>query len=156
MVSGSWRGCALLLAAGLATCRGMELSIIPEAIEMLQLELGTTATAQLMAEEVYITDDQQLTDKLSCPTSKVACPLCYSMVEHWNSDGKLPPHADVYCTDVVSDKWRVMYQTLTGKPYVDLREKTRCIAIAAGLGEAVRQGCDLPSCQPEVACSPFC
>ena len=48
------------------------------------------------------------------------------------------------------------YQTLTGKKFVDLREKTRCVAITAGLKEAVSQGCTLPNCSPEVACSTFC
>ena len=48
------------------------------------------------------------------------------------------------------------YQTLTGKKFVDLREKTRCVANTAGLKEAVSQGCTLPNCSPEVACSTFC
>ena len=85
----------------------------------------------LLWTQVPITSDADLSDKLSCPTSKVGCPLCYSMLEQWNVETKLPEHADTYCADVVSDKWRAMYQTLTGRAFVDQREKTRCIAIAA-------------------------
>ena len=65
-------------------------------------------------------------------------------------------HADTYCADIVTEQWRAMYQTLTGKPFINMREKTRCVAIAAGVREMVTQGCTLGSCSPELACSTFC
>ncbi len=91
----------------------------------------------------------------SCPT-KVGCPLCYDMMEAWNTDKKLPDRMDDYCRDVVAPGWRAKYETLTGKQYVASRERTRCIAVAAGLQDQVRQGCHLPSCAPQVACATFC
>ena len=134
----------------LAAALGMQMSA------EMSLELQTQATTQMMAEEVPVTTDPELHDKMSCPMSKVGCPLCYNIVENWNLERKLPAHADTYCTDVVTEQWKAMYQTLTGKPFINMREKTRCVAIAAGVHEMVTQGCTLGSCSPEIACSTFC
>ena len=59
------------------------------------------------------------------------------------------------CADV-SGRWRASYETLTGKAYDETRERTRCVAVAAGLQEMVRSGCTLPTCAPAVACATFC
>lgn len=93
-----------------------------------------------------------------CAQTKVGCPLCYDIIEHWNAEGKAPAPDGLaaYCTDVVAERWRASYETLTGKAFVELRERTRCVAVAAGLHEMVRQGCALPTCTPSVACATFC
>ena len=96
----------------------------------MQAELQTEATLAMMAEQVPVTTDQELHDKMSCPMAKVGCPLCYNIVENWNLERKLPAHADTYCSDVVTEQWRAMYQTLTGKPFINMREKTRVRAHA--------------------------
>ena len=140
----------------LAAALGMQMSA------EMSLELQTQATLQMMAEEVPVTTDPDLHDKMSCPMSKVrapsvraralppapthvpaaptgrshprarcptgtqvGCPLCYNIVENWNLERKLPAHADTYCSDVVTEQWKAMYQTLTGKPFINMREKTR-------------------------------
>ena len=121
----------------------------------------------------------ELAASSSCGT-KVGCPLCYDMcakkclmapslfptrsrpacacvrLEHWNADNALPNRLDDYCSEVVAPSWRSSYETLTGKTFVEAREHTRCVAIAAGLQSVVRQGCSLPTCAPQVACATFC
>ena len=57
-------------------------------------------------------------------SSQVGCPLCYDIIEQWNADGKPPARVDTYCTEI-AHKWKAMYETLTGKAYVELRERTR-------------------------------
>ena len=92
----------------------------------------------------------------ACPmTTKVSCPLCMDIIEHWNDDGIVPARLDDYC-DAVAPKWRASFETLTGKAFDAEREHTRCVAVSAGLQEMTRAGCSLPSCNPDVACSTFC
>ena len=92
----------------------------------------------------------------SCPAvTKISCPLCYSIMEQWNLDSAVPTKLDDYCQDV-TPKWRASFETLTGRTFDDVKERTRCAAVAAGLQEIVRAGCTLPHCNPEVSCSTFC
>ena len=139
-----------LLLAGAALASGMQMSA------EMSLELQTQATATMMMEEAPVTLDPDLHERMSCPMSKVGCPLCYDIVEQWNLDRRLPTHADTYCTGHVSERWSSRYQMLTGKPVNEVSEKTRCVAIAAGVHEMVNQGCELGSCPPHEACSTFC
>ena len=105
------------------------------------------------------------------------------------SAARLPPpekHRSIAAAAVllffqVAPKWRANYETLTGRPFNDVRccrdktlrrlsrwwlltlayraqvkERTRCVAVAAGLQEVVRSGCALPKCNPDVGCGSFC
>ena len=140
----------LLLAGAAALASGMQMSAD------MSLELQTQATATMMIEEAPVTLDPDVHERMSCPMSKVGCPLCYDIVEQWNELRNMPEHADTYCSGVVSEKWSSRYQMLTGKPVNEAREKTRCMAIVAGVHEVVKQGCELGSCPPHEACSAFC
>lgn len=92
----------------------------------------------------------------SCPAvSKISCPLCYDIVQQWNADSSVPKSIEGYCSEV-APKWRASFETLTGKSFDEAKERTRCVAVSAGLQEIVRAGCALPHCNPEVACSTFC
>ena len=92
----------------------------------------------------------------ACPLStKVTCPLCYDIMEQWNLDAAQPSDLDNYCGQVAG-KWRSSYETLTDKPFVEAKERARCVAVAAGLQEVVRAGCALPRCNPDISCATFC
>ena len=79
------------------------------------------------------------------------------MLEHWNADNAMPAKLDAYCDEVASSiKWQQSYETMTGRAIDKAKEHSRCLAVAAGLQEVVRSGCELPSCNPETACATFC
>merc|ERR1712072_1297852 len=101
---------------------------------MLESQVSAHAMATMMTEEFAYTSEKATLQKLQCPMGKVGCPLCYEVVE----------------------RWKAHYQTLTGKLYDELKEKTRCVAVSAGVKEMVHQGCSLPTCNPEMACAAFC
>merc|ERR1712178_107000 len=110
----------------------------------------------IMTETFEMVQDKALKQKLQCPMGKVGCPLCYNVVDSWNSQGKIPSHADQFCDEMLNGGWKGMYQTLTGKTFNAMKEKTQCVAISAGVKEMVHQGCSLPTCAPETACATFC
>mmetsp|Transcript_59158 Transcript_59158/g.175752 ORF Transcript_59158/g.175752 Transcript_59158/m.175752 type:complete len:149 (+) Transcript_59158:3-449(+) len=125
----------------------------------LQALWACSAALELHLTASHVLQDELPADAhaagLTCPMNKVGCPLCYEIIDHWNSQGKVPERTDTYCT-AIATKWQAMYETLTGKPQVETRERTRCVAVAAGLQEVVRQGCALPNCSPAAACATFC
>merc|ERR1711988_867760 len=122
---------------------------------MLESAVSAHAMAKMMTEEFAYTSEKSTLAKLQCPMGKVGCPLCYEIVERWNAKGHLPNQFDAFCNDV-EKTWKAHYQTLTGKLYDELKEKTRCVAVSAGVKEMVHQGCSLPTCNPEMACAAFC
>ena len=73
-------------------------------------------------------------------------------MEHWNADGSVPPRLDEYCAEV-APKWRASFETMTGRTFNEVKERTRCVAVASGLQEIVRAGCALPKCDPYVSCA---
>ena len=76
------------------------------------------------------------------------------MIEHWNADGALPGSIDTYCAELAGTrKWRATFETMTGKAFSEVKERTRCVAVASGLQEVVRAGCTLPKCNPEMSCA---
>ena len=92
---------------------------------------------------------------VSCPTSKITCPLCFSIVEKFNTDGSVPPRIADFC-DLLQTEWLPSFETLTGKVYDSVREHARCEAVGVGVQEVIRGGCALPHCSPETACATFC
>lgn len=80
-----------------------------------------------------------------------------TVIEHWNADNLIPPRLDKYCDEVsTSTEWQASYETMTGKAIDKVKERSRCLAVAAGLQDMVRSGCELPSCNPSTACATFC
>ncbi len=78
-----------------------------------------------------------------------------AVMEHWNTDGAMPTNLEEYCSEV-SGKWKANYETMTGRPFNAVKERTRCVAVASGLREIVRSGCALPKCNPDISCATFC
>ena len=77
-----------------------------------------------------------------------------AVMEHWNAEGKVPPRLDEYCAEV-TPKWRASFETMTGHSFNEVKEWTRCVAVASGLQEIVRAGCALPQCNPFVSCATY-
>lgn len=59
-----------------------------------------------------------------CALSKTGCALCHEIIEGWNALSTPPTRADAYC-ESLAPKWIAMYETLTGKPHVETRERAR-------------------------------
>ena len=66
----------------------------------------------------------------------------------------MPGSIDTYCAELAGTrKWRATFETMTGKAFSEVKERTRCVAVASGLQEVVRAGCTLPKCNPELSCA---
>ena len=96
-------------------------------------------------------------DCTACPmTTKVTCPLCYDLIDTWNTEGSMPSSIDAFCSENAI-KWKPSYETLTGREFSLTKEKTRCVAVATGLQAIVRHpSCALPKCDPTVGCAAYC
>merc|ERR1711991_805374 len=84
-----------------------------------------------------------------CPVGRVGCPMCYDIVDRFNSDVEIPEHSEAFehfCDGYINKRWKASYEMLTGGQLDPMKEKIRCVSVSAGVKERFQQGCPHGNC----------
>merc|ERR1711862_168081 len=121
-------------------------------------QLDEIAFSALMTETFEMESLSSL-DNGKCPVGRVGCPMCYDIVDRFNSQVEVPEHNEAFehfCDGYINKHWKASYEMLTGGPIDPMKEKIRCVSVSAGVKERFQQGCPPGNCAPASACSAFC
>merc|ERR1712146_479465 len=68
-----------------------------------------------------------------CPVGRVGCPMCYDIVDRFNSDVEIPEHSEAFehfCDGYINERWKASYEMLTGGQLDPMKEKIRCVSVS--------------------------